>query len=64
MVFFCHFIYTALLLLKFNRGIAQKGTKFLITPKNIYISSTTNQMTKTTPYISFVDNTVLKIVDK
>lgn len=50
--------------LKFNRGIAQKGTKFLITPKNIYISSTTNQMTKTIPYISFVDNTVLKIVDK
>lgn len=50
--------------LKFNKGNAQKGTKFLVTPKNIYISSTTNQMTKTTPYISFVDNTVLKIVDK
>lgn len=50
--------------LKFNKGNAQKGTKFLVTPKNIYISTTANQMTKTTPYISFVDNTVLKIVDK
>lgn len=50
--------------LKFNRGNAQKGSRFLVTPRNIYISSTTNQMTKTTPYISFVDNTVLKIVDK
>lgn len=50
--------------LKFNKGNAQKGSKFLVTPKNIYISTTANQMTKTTPYISFVDNTVLKIVDK
>lgn len=50
--------------LKFNKGIIQKGSKFLLTPKKIYISSTTNQMTETTPYISFVDNTVLKIVDK
>lgn len=50
--------------LKFNKGNAQKGSKFLVTPKNIYISTTANLMTKTTPYISFVDNTVLKIVDK
>lgn len=50
--------------LKFNKGNAQKGTKFLVTPKNIYISTTAKQITKTTPYISFVDNTVLKIVDK
>ena len=50
--------------LKFNKGNVQKGSKFLVTPKNIYISTTANQMTKTTPYISFVDNTVLKIVDK
>lgn len=50
--------------LKFNKNTVQKGTKFLITPKNIYISTTANQITKTTPYMLFDTDTVLKIIDK
>ena len=50
--------------LKFNKNTVQKGCKFVVTPNNIYISTTANQMTKTTPYISVVNNTKLKIIDK